>query len=257
MSEGDIHEFRLSEPGDAEVIQYRAISGLAVGGLVVALVSPVALAHPLLWAVPLAGVVLCLLALRQIARHAPALIGRKAAVAGVILSVVWGVAGPSEWLVYRRLIDAEGRRFALDCWFEFLRNNEPQKAYELTKPPEARLPLDVGLWNRYSTGSDFQREELLNYVRQPEIQSLLALGDRARVRYYDTESRSRSKGDGVLKQVYAVTYTEAGQRKSFFVRLTLRRHYVADTGQAYWEVDNHEAAIRPKAMGPAEDGRKG
>lgn len=257
MSEAEIQESRLSEPREADVIQYRAISGLAAGGLVVGLVAPVALAHPLLWSVPLAGVILCLLALRQIARHAPALIGRKAAVAGLILSVMSGIAGPTEWLAYGRLIDAEGRRFAIDCWFEFLRNNEPHKAHQLTTPPEARLPLDEALWNRYATGSDFQREELLNYVRQPEIQSLLALGDRARVRFYDTESRYRSEGDGVLKQVYAVTYTEAGQRKSFFIRLTLRRHYVADTGQAYWEIDNHEAAIRPKAMGAGEGGRQG
>lgn len=257
MSEPEIQESRLSEPGDAEVAQYQAISGLAVGGLIVALVAPVALAHPLLWVVPLAGVLLCLLALRQIASNAPALIGRKAAVVGLIVSVLCGVAAPSEWLAYGRLIDAEGRQFALDSWFEFLRKNEPHKAYQLAKPPEARLPLDERLWDHYSTGSELQREELLNYVRQPEIQSLLALGDHTRVRYYDTESRYRAQGDGVVEQVYAVTYQEAGQRKSFFVRLTLKRHHVASTGRAYWQVDNHEAGIRPRAMGPGEDGREG
>ena len=117
------------------------------------------------------------------------------------------------------------------------------------------LPSLVRIVN--STGPEERRQELLSYVRQPEVQSLLALGDQAHVRYYDTESRYRAQGDGVVEQVYAVTYQEAGQRKSFFVRLTLRRHHVASTGRAYWQVENHEVGIRPKAMGPEKDGRAG
>ena len=59
MSETEIHRFGLSDPQDTEVVRYRAVSGLAVGGLVIALFSPIALAHPVLWTVPVIGIVTC------------------------------------------------------------------------------------------------------------------------------------------------------------------------------------------------------
>src|SRR3972149_9773342 len=82
MSETEIHRFGLSDPQDTEVVRYRAVSGLAVGVLVIALFSPIALAHPVLWTVPVIGIVTCVLALMRIGRETPPLIGRKAAPAG-------------------------------------------------------------------------------------------------------------------------------------------------------------------------------
>src|SRR3972149_617168 len=95
MSNAEIHGFQLSEGEDAEITQYRAVSVLAVAGLLVALVSPAAFGDPLFWAVPAAGVVLCALALRRITLAAPALMGRKPVFVGLVASVLVGVAAPT------------------------------------------------------------------------------------------------------------------------------------------------------------------
>jgi len=245
--EAGIHESRLSEPQDVEVARYRAVSGLAVAGLIVGLLGPVAWADPLLWTVPLAGIVLSALALRRIAREAPALVGRKAALVGLIVSVLFLAAAVSEWCTYRWRLRVEAGQFAAK-WFEFLRQGEAIASHQLTQSPEVRLPLDQGLQSHYPRGSDL-RQELDGYLRRPMIRSLLALGKKARACCYDTESQYREDDKDVVEQVHAVTWEEAGKKKSFFTRLTLRRYQLPDAGRAFWQLANFDGPIRPKAMG--------
>ena len=238
---------RLSDPQDEEVTQYQAVSGLAVSGLIAGLLAPAALVHPLLWIAPLVGILLCALALNRIRRETPVLVGRKLALVGLTLSMLCGAAAPSEWLTHQWIIDVEARRFAR-IWFEFLRADEPMKAMQLEDHGSLRRPLDDSLAKAYPPGSE-ARQALLMWVRQPEIRALLALRDRAQVRYYDTEGRARASTKDFVKQVYAVTYYEGGQKKSFFVRLSLERDIAADDGRAYWQVLGTEGGIRPKALG--------
>jgi hypothetical protein len=247
MFEIETPQTRLSDPQDEEVTQYQAVSGLAVAGLIAGLLAPAALAHPLLWIAPLVGILLCALALNRIRREAPVLVGRKLALVGLMLSMLCGAAAPSEWLAHQWIIDAEARRFAR-VWFEFLRADEPLKAIQLEDHGSVRRPLDDSLAKAYPPGSE-ARQALLTWVGQPEVRALLALRDRADVRYYDTEERSRAPSEDFVKQVYAVTYDEAGQKKSFFVRLFLERDIVADEGRAYWRVLGCDGGIRPKALG--------
>ena len=251
MSDAEFPEPRLTNHQDAEVVEYQAVSGLAVAGLVVGLGGAVAFIHPSLCIVPLAGVLLGVLALRRIARDAPALIGRKAAVAGLVLSLFCAAAAPSQWSAYRGFMRAEARQ-AAEAWFNFLRGDEPHKAHQLTRHPRYRLPMDDSLWATYEEGSE-AREELENYVSRPEVRALLALGDKARVRYYDTEGQGRVEGRDTVYQVYAVSYNESGKEKTFFIGLSLERYRLPSTGRAYWRVVRSEGGIRPDALGATEE----
>jgi hypothetical protein len=250
MTKPEIQLTESTDPQDTDMGQYQAVSGLAVAGLLVGLASPAALGHPLLWTVPLVAMVICALALRRIAREAPALIGRKAALTGLALAVLFLAAAPLQGYTYGRLLDWEGRRFAAQ-WFELVRQNQREKSFELTRQAESRLPLDEDLPSRYPPDSD-PLSELNGYLQQPSVQALLALGDKAQVRYYDTERSTRSNRGDVIKQVYAVTYEEDGERKSFFVELSMNRRYVADPGRAFWQLTDFTAPIRPKALGGEE-----
>jgi hypothetical protein len=236
----------LSDPQDAEVTQYRAVSGWAAGGLVLGLLSPLALAFPLLWIVPVAGIALSALALKRIADAAPALIGRKAAVAGLLLSVLSGAMAPADWFTYRHLIDREARQFA-EQWFAFLRQGEPQYADQLSVNPALRVPLDPEVWKHYALGTE-ERTRLERFVQQPEIRSLLHLGRNARARYYDTEDLGWEDSDEVVRQVWAVTSQEGGQKKTFFVRLVMKRYHLPEN-RAGWQVSEFHGGIRPEAMG--------
>jgi hypothetical protein len=247
MSEVDSAQLWLRETDDDEVVQYRSVSALAVAGFIVGLFAPVAFIHPLLWTVPLAGLVLSTVALVRIARRESALVGRWPAVAGLLLSWLWGAAAPSEWLAHRLLVDAEARQFAT-IWFDFVRANEPHKAAQLTQSPHQRYDLDGDVWEAYPPDSD-ERRGLWQYVQDPPVRALLALGERAHPRYYDTETIQRSAARDRLVQVWAVSYDDTGRRKSFFVRLTLEREILPSAGLAFWTLVGVDGGLRPKALG--------
>lgn len=238
---------RVTNPQDDELDDYQAVCGLAVAALVLGLLSASALIHPALWLVPAAAVLLGAAALGRIARNAPALVGRKAAAAGLLLAVLFGTAAPTEWAFHRWLMDRQARRLAV-VWFELLALDRPQGALQLTRHPRYRARMDAPIDEAYAEGLD-ARQELENYVQRPEVRALLALGDKARVRYYDTEGQGRAHGNDVVNQVYAVTYDDGSGKKTWFVGMTLERYKVEVTGKAQWRIEATTGGMRPKALG--------
>jgi hypothetical protein len=207
----DVH---ITDASDAELSAYRAVTGQAVVGLVFGLLSLLAPVDPLLWSFPAAGVFFSAWALRRI-RTDPATMGRKMAVAGLVLSLLFGTAAPTEWLVYRWKIRSEARLF-VDPWFRFLTQDEPHKAHQLTLLPTLRRPLDSTLSAHYRN-HEKARGELEGYVKIPLVRTLLAMGPKARVRFYTTLGQTHEGNDDAVELLYAVTYDEGGQKKSFLV----------------------------------------
>jgi len=228
-----------------DIAEYRAMSVSAVAGLVLGLLSAAALVDPLAWLVPLAGVLLCALALRKIALAAPALIGRKAALAGLVLSVLFGTAAVAERVTYRSLVRNEGQRFAR-LWFELLAERDPKKAFQLTLAPRERHPLDEGLSRFYREGPRWHRM-LLDYVERPVVRTLLALGPNAVVRYYETDGQETEGDRDKLYQVFAVTFDDAGRKTTFFVGLALHRVKLED-GPAVWQIFDTHTDFKPEGL---------
>jgi len=235
----------LTDHQDDEIAEYRALSVSAVVGLILGLLSVLALVDPLVWLLPLAGVLVSALAMGKIARAAPALTGRKAALAGLVLSVLFGSAAVTDWVTYRALARSEARQFAL-LWFELLAQREPKKAFQLTLPPRERHPLDEGLTQFYREGPRWHRL-LLDYVERPVVRTLLALGPRAVVRYYETGGQESGGDRDKLYQVFAVTFDDGGEKKTFFVGLTLHRIDL-ESGRAAWQIFDTHTGFTPEGL---------
>ena len=158
------------------------------------------------------------------------LTGRRLALAGLWLSVVFAAAGPSDWLVHRRLLRNEARQFAA-VWFHDLQQGQPQKAYQLTLPPAQRQPRNDKLWDFYRNSPRW-RKELELYVQTPLQRTLLALGPKATVRYYGCGGQvaadgRRDRGPGLRDQLRR----PAQGKKTFFANLGLERLRL-DNGRA-------------------------
>jgi hypothetical protein len=232
----------LTDRDNASIAQYRPLSGLAVAALIVALAAPLALLSPLLWVLPALGIVLSAAALWRIARGGSAMIGRKAAMFGLALSVVMAAAAPADALAYRWLLHREARRLA-ECWFAQLADGQPQQAHQLTLVAGERRPWDDKLWDFYRNSPHY-RADLENYVAEPLIRTLLALGKKARVRDYQSAGQSQEFSNEFVYMLYAVTYDEAGEKKTFFLALELQRS-ILPTGQAQWRLQRANGAARP------------
>jgi hypothetical protein len=240
----DIRQHRVTEPTDEQVAEYRSISGWAVAGLIMGLLSPLALADPMLWAVPIAAGMVCLGAFGQIKQKAPALIGRKAALVGLWLAVFSLTAAYSDWVYFRWRIRDEARQ-AAGFWFELLAKDRPELAFQLTVLPRVRHALDDRIWEFYVDSdkdktkwfTDFKKyiapaktEESPNLVR-----ALLALGNSAEVRCLGALDQFYVDKLYIVDQLFAVTFVESGEKKTFFVLVRMARH--SEIGErAAWRI---------------------
>jgi hypothetical protein len=236
----DVH---ITDSRDAELAEYRPLAGQAVLALIFGLLAPLAMIDVMLWAIPALGVILGWWALRRIKKNAPGMTGRKMALTGLALSLMFLVAAPGDWLAYRSMIRDEAQQFSA-LWFKYLNQEEPQKAHQLTMTPQARQTLDDRLWAYYRNNPK-AHQDLENYAKLPLVRTLLALGPKAQVRFYQTAGQVRDNDNDQVEQLYAVTYEEDNERKTFFVLVRMARRKLT-SGGAGWRILQTEGGVRPE-----------
>ena len=261
---------RIFDAADEEVARYRAISSLALAGLLAGLLSPLAMLSPMLWFIPLAAVALAALALWRIAARSPDLAGRPAALVALMLGTVFLVAAPTADQVYRWFVRRQAQEFAR-LWIDAVRHGEVLQAHQLTLDPKRRLPwqnlagepappggqgagdasdaeaqsLEKRLTGHYR-GNDALRKTLKAFREEATMRTLFALGIDATFRYYQTIQQRREESSDLIQQIYAVTYADAQQRpKTFFITLFMQRLVDAESGRAGWKLIHVEGGVRP------------
>ncbi len=248
MAQTEVSQVHLSEQREPEVEQYRPVSGLAVVALILGLFSLTAWIEPFLTFVAAIGVVVSIAALWQVAAGAAEMLGRKAAMAGLLLSVFTLVGVTSNIYVHRTLVRNEARQFA-DRWFAFLLSGQPKKAFAMTRDSTAQ-PEPVMVEGELKTPpGEPEAPSSETFAKQPDIRTLLELGNRAQVRYYQTESQNRKETGDEIQQVYAVTFDKDGVPTTFFFRLTMERLIEEEAGKAFWQIISSRGGIKPEALG--------
>jgi hypothetical protein len=224
---------------DEEVARYRALSSLAVAGLLAGLLAPLAMLSSVLWLVPLVAVVLSALALRRIATRGPDLVGRPLALAGLLLGTLFLVAAPVDDFVYRYFFRQQARQFAA-IWTEAVRHGEVYKAHHLMVDPAHRQPLESKLEDFYKI--EKWRQAMERFRNEPAMRTLFALRADANIRFYETAA----EGADFVQLIYAVTYPDEQQQpKSFFITLTMQRTVDTSNGRAAWTLIRVEGGVRP------------
>ncbi len=245
--EREVYQSKMHLPEEADAATYHSLSGLAITGLLLGLLAPLVLVGQAAWVLAVVGVAVNVAALRRIAANAPALLGRKAALVGLILSAICCAYVPADWVSYRRLVREEARQSAA-IWFDYLRTRQPHKAFELTLAPGSRDRLEDNLWDLFREDTE-EWIELEKFIHRPEVGTLLALQDKATVRFYDTESQWADGNQDHVYQTFAVTYSDSEGLKTFFIGLVLDRVTNARTRHAYWQVARVFGGVKPKWLG--------
>src|SRR5262249_47402862 len=122
---------------EPEVIQYGRVSPWAILALIAGVLSGAAVISPLLWLIPMAGIVFSLIALRNIKTSDGNLWGRNAAVLGLMLSLFFGAAGPAHTLSRRHWLETRAQEFA-QGYLDLLVQNEPLRAHQFMRPAGLR-----------------------------------------------------------------------------------------------------------------------
>ena len=226
----DVH---ITDASDADFAVYRPFVWQAAASVLIGIASPAAFLHYGFLFVPALGAFFGVWALRRIGKDATGLSGRKTAWLGTSISLIFLVAAPTDTAAYHRVLAGEARQFS-KLWLQFLTQGEPQKAYQLTLPPQDRQPFDARLWDYYRNNLQ-QRQHLETYTEQPAVRALLALGAKVQVRFYQTANVAQEINGDFVEQWYAVTYEEEGEKRSFFVRVSVERVRLA-SGGADWRI---------------------
>jgi hypothetical protein len=228
----DVH---ITDARDAEFADYRSVAWQGIFGLIFALISPLAFLHAGFWSVPIIGVFFGFWAVRRIAKYPKELSGRFVAWLGLSLSLILGAAAPVQAITYSRLLANEAKQFS-QIWIRCLtRDQQPQKAFMLTLSPQSRRPLDSDLWTYYR-GNIEVRANLENYVNQPLIRTLLAMGSVATPRFYQADDIVEDEGRILVKLWYAVTYkTKDNESNTFFVAVMAERSRLP-SGRYDWRI---------------------
>jgi len=163
---------------------------------------------------------------------------------GLWLAVFSLTAAYSDWVYFRWRIRDEARQAAL-FWFDLLAKDRPELAFQLTVVPRLRHALDDRIWEFYVDSENNKIKwftDFKNYIAPGKtavspnlVRTLMALGDSAEVRYLGTIDQFYVESQYIVDQVYAVTFVESGEKKTFFVTVRLARHS-ASGERAAWRI---------------------
>ncbi|MBN1852612.1 MAG: hypothetical protein JW829_07800 [Pirellulales bacterium] len=244
MSVGTDPKIRFQTSGDDQLADYEAPSGLAIVGLLLGFASSLVLWRSLLLIVSAAAIFMNVLALCRIRASDGRLTGRRAAILGLCLAILFATAAIARVATRHALIVYHARPLA-DQFFMALASNEPHKAMQMMEYPANRKPLDATLWDHYRT-DDEARQNLIKFVEYPLIRTLLALGDACEVRFYQSGSVQQILNSlEAVTLVYAVTYNDAGQKKSFFVSVRLDRSGRDSDRNPRWRITTFHVLNEP------------
>ncbi len=153
----------LSQPDDPHA-EYRTVEPWAVGGVLLGLLSAVAMFGGVLWLVAAVGVVANLVALARIRRdrHRD---GRPAALLGLALSITFAIAPVAQAASSKWLLSRQARPVAM-LFLQFLSEDSPEKAIDLRFGPDQRMPLDDQLWANFRHNPE-ARDLLTKFVENP------------------------------------------------------------------------------------------
>jgi len=232
----------LSELHDPQQ-DYRTIEPWAVGGLLLGVLSVVAMFGGLPWLLPGLGIVVNLVALRRIHRNANRS-GRGAALFGLALSVIFAVAPGAQMAASRLILPRQAREVA-DQFFQFLREQSPEKALMLRYAPDKRRPFDEMLWTYFRNDKE-SNDHLRIFVEAPVVRTILELGPRADIRFYGTRGVATDGSRGLVTYYYTVTYPDGDGKKTFFVNVLMERKPTFKPGINPWRVAGIVGGFDPR-----------
>ena len=134
--------------------------------------------------------------------------------------------------------------------------------------PDQRQPNDDLLWTYFRNDKE-SREDLLGFVENPTVRTLLALGERAEYRFYKTAAVGSEGTRGLVSYVYTVTYpddeskggkqqtgkkpdseeagnSQEGGKRTFFMSVTMERNPTQKPGINPWRVADLQGGIDPE-----------
>ncbi len=223
-------------PESDTIAEYPSVSRLAVLALVLAALGVGAVFSQLLVCVAVAAALTAVAALRSIARAERPLLGRKAAVAALLVSALfaaWGIT----WRAVREQVIYAGARQQADKWLQLVQAGRLHEAHQLHLAHENRQVPGADLQAYYKTDRE-ARFEYESYLRSDPLRQIIEAGERGTVRFLSCEGVVNEphmpQTTDVVTLRYALDTPAPGQPLVFLVLVA--RRLASDGAEAEWEL---------------------
>jgi hypothetical protein len=238
MSHADLSPSRFSLAESDELGGYHALSWLAVTALVLGLASCTVLLSARLCLIPILGMIFAVAALRSLAVNQPRLIGRKAALGGLVLAAAFGAWGVTQEIGRQVVISGQARRHA-QHWLELVQAGRILEADQLHQPQDSRQPPETRLEVFYKQDSE-ARGRMDAFFQQPALKKIAAVGPLGTFRYERDEGMASEQVAQMpmdyISQHFVLEYEEDGQPRSLPFLVTLTRLVNRATGEVRWDL---------------------
>ena len=244
MPNSSTDEFTFSSHEVEDLENVQTTSKLAVLAGCGALLSPLAMVHPLLLIFPSVAVVLSLLALVLMT---PEKIGRKVAVASLGVALLFGVFAPSRLISRNRVLYKHAEQ-AAEEWLSLVSDGAMREAHQLTEYQRDRVVSGTSLDLHYTEpeGNDDHNHAMMEGVRSPaaalasflEREPIVSIAEWKEGFEYELGSREsvEEKAVGISNVLLTYTLTRNGSGEQRRITLTLERSVAANTGS--WRLAN-------------------
>ncbi len=224
----------FSEAQEADIAEYRSVSLLSLAALGLGLLSPLALAFPLFLVVPVLAVLAALAAMRVIAANPSSLIGRKAAIVGLMLGLLFGAAAPARVFSRDWVMQHRARAFA-QSWFELLREGRFYEAHQLTLDRSYRERVGIALDLFYESNADM-REKYDIFIETPPADKLFEFAGQGELRFDGIRSAGRRKSNDFVDIQYTFLFSDDGRNQEIPVIVLVSRKLDRDGKTAHWRI---------------------
>ncbi len=158
------------------------------------------------------------------------MLGRKAALIGLAVALICGVAAPARLESRGFWLAARARRVA-DRWFDALRGGKPWEAYGLQLHSEEK-PKPKMHGGADESSADEEKSDLEKYAEKVPVAAVLALGERARPELIATSVGTDDFGHDMVVLLYRLgPDSTAGKTQN--VQLVIQRRIEMDNRERW------------------------
>jgi hypothetical protein len=224
--------------------EYRPITPWAVIALVLAVASATAFAGPLLWFLPVLGVVAAGIALRQTSAPDAEVTGRRLATWALALSLLLGVGAVVDRIATDWRLKSEANQFTM-LWFDHLREGHPERAHQLTLAPHRRRATE-DLVSYYHSQPE-AHAELDQFIADSVVREILNAGQRATAELEQTETlRKDERGRIYISQLYRIAVPGDSDEIVRYLAVLTQRTVDPDTRDVHWQIYRSKEQPKPR-----------
>jgi hypothetical protein len=234
MNEPHSEKYQLPEiEADSEERFSHPPQVLSIVVLILGALSFLALLKPGLWIFPLLAITLAVISLVSLARN-PEKIGRKAAIAGLVLAMFFGAWASSRYFSRQQWLAGHARKNA-DIFLDYVKQQRLPEAHQLHMRFDRRAPEGMSLDEFYET-PDFEEGSYTDFFATPPLNEFSKVAPEATVEYQGLAAYKQYgyEDDVVLR--YVARYRDEGKPKELVMLVTARRTVHPTTGECGWAI---------------------